>query len=65
MDNNTLISIVFVVGTIMIVILRLIINRSMYNYKGDQNNKAEEFNSNTALTINSLLTFVMFLAILF
>ena len=41
------------------------INKSMHNYKGDPNNKAENFNSNDALSINATLTFLMFIAILF
>ena len=64
MDNNTLISIIFVSGTLIILLLRLIINRSMFTYKGDLNTRNEEFDSNKALLQNSLLTFLMFVTIL-
>lgn len=30
----------------------------MYNYKGEQNTLAETFDSNIAININSLLTFL-------
>lgn len=64
MDNNTLISIIFVSGTLSIFALRFIINKSMFNFHGQENKSAETFNSNEALTYNSILTFLMFIAIL-
>jgi ATP/ADP translocase len=64
MDNNTLIAIIFVSGTLVILMLRLIINKCMFNFSGAQNPLAESFDSNYALSINSGLTFAMFLLIL-
>lgn len=64
MDNNTLIAIIFVAGILVIFMLRLIINKSMFNFSGAENKQAESFNSNLALLTNSVLTFAMFVLVL-
>jgi hypothetical protein len=64
MDNNTLMAIIFCFGTLVVLLLRVIINKSMFNYKGEENKNIEVFNSNVALTVNSALTFLMFIAIM-
>lgn len=65
MDNNTMITIVFVSGSLIVLLLRLIINKSLFNFHGQENNRAENFNSNEALGVNAILTFLMFIAVLF
>lgn len=64
MDNNTLIAIIFVSGTFIVLLLRVIINKSMYNFNGVESKNMENFDSNQALLINSIVTFLMFIAIL-
>ena len=65
MDNNTMITIVFVTGSLIVLLLRIIINKSLFNFHGQENTKAENFDSSEALGINAILTFLIFISILF
>lgn len=64
-DNNTLIAIIFAVGTISVIILKFNIHKYLVSWDGKApETPIKDFNINEALLTNSILTGLMFLMIL-